>query len=440
MKKYAYLLIILAVIACKNDKSVPEIEVELSATIDDHSNSVNPAPRKISGRSNQETDEIDLVWSAEDALAVHIGEAIHKFTLIPNRGYENTKFARFKGMVPDTKPDFNVVFPYQTPDLTNQPYIENGFDYNLLQMSGIALASNDYAFTLEHTSSVFKIPLWSSNGETVKSVALSVSGIDKKYVVTSTNGVTLGETEEQSVNFNIVLDADALDWTKGIELTVVDKLNPNRMASFKAENFSSEDEGVFSPGYIVTCPSCELTFVYTQYDGIEMFYNVVDEQNCNYFFGEVNAGANSIDALGIGYKQSDISDDTKRTNVLKKTYNKNESRWQFPTKDLIEGMLGTTSNVVWTYEESAHKYKVVYNNASIIYIPVDESGNCNLWLLDGSNLKLLQKIDVEKTGNERAIYAESTTAETAGYIRPIYITIGKKPGNPDIGGKEPDYD
>lgn len=235
MKKCISFLLVAALFAActpNNEVGTPfkaGQEVTLTAHMPNASANQLPCKQRISGKDA--VTHIDLTWDAGDVILVKVGEETAEFTLQSGAGEAH---ATFTGVMPADGDSYSVQYPITDPDISTQPYVENGFGKGVMKM----VADNgtiENGFVLKAQHALLGLQL-TGNDVLLGKIVLTNPADSKTYTldcsgVTLTNAATL---------FYIVVPAG--EWANGFAVdvyandntTIIKTLTKTGSATFSA--------------------------------------------------------------------------------------------------------------------------------------------------------------------------------------------------------------
>ena len=155
MKKAMYFMVIaMLIVACQpnNEVNTPfekGQKVILSATLSSGSTGAQqlPGKQRVSGKDN--TTDIKLTWDKGDQIKVTVDGQDAVFTLIGEGGSAE---GTFEGSMPADGTNYTVTYPvpYDESVLTSQTYVENGFDGELMKMTGEGTVDGRFTLTAQN--------------------------------------------------------------------------------------------------------------------------------------------------------------------------------------------------------------------------------------------------------------------------------------------------
>ena len=235
MKKCISFLLVAALFAActpNNEVGTPfkaGQEVTLTAHMPNASANQLPGKQRISGKDAG--THIDLTWDAGDVILVKVGEETAEFTLQSGAGEAH---ATFTGVMPADGDSYSVQYPITAPDISTQPYVENGFGKGLMKMVAYN-GTIENGFVLKAQHALLGLQL-TGNDVLLGKIVLTNPAESKTYTL-DCSGVTL--TDDPTLFYIVVPEGK---WTNGFTVdvyandntTIIKTLTKTGSATFSA--------------------------------------------------------------------------------------------------------------------------------------------------------------------------------------------------------------
>ena len=212
MKKCISFLLVAALFAActpNNEVGTPfkaGQEVTLTAHMPNASANQLPGKQRISGKDA--VTHIDLTWDAGDVILVKVGEETAEFTLQSGAGEAH---ATFTGVMPADGDSYSVQYPITDPDISTQPYVENGFGKGLMKMVAYnGTIENGFVLKAQHAL----LGLQLTGSDVLGKIILTNPAESKTYSL-NCSGVTL--TDDPTLFYIVVPEGK---WTNGFTVDV----------------------------------------------------------------------------------------------------------------------------------------------------------------------------------------------------------------------------
>lgn len=212
MKKCISFLLVAALFAActpNNEVGTPfkaGQEVTLTAHMPNASANQLPGKQRISGKDAG--THIDLTWDAGDVILVKVGEETAEFTLQNGAGEAH---ATFTGVMPADGDSYSVQYPINDPDISTQPYVENGFGKGLMKMVAYN-GTIENGFVLKAQHALLGLQL---TGSDILGKIVLTNPADSKTYTLDCSDVTL--TDEATLFYIVVPEGK---WTNGFTVDV----------------------------------------------------------------------------------------------------------------------------------------------------------------------------------------------------------------------------
>lgn len=196
---------------------------------------------KVNGILNADND-VNFKWEAGDAIKVTVNGTSSQFVV--SELIDGGACAKFKGFMPAGGSTFDVQFPYDTPDLTTQEYVENGVPHNMM----LATATDctvDAPFALDPQNAALRLNFYGYDRK-VTSIAVTNTTADPNvtYTLNCATPVKVGVTEANATPFLMVVPTGTYSFT--VQVTA-DEVIPN------VDNDTIYEDGGYSgSGVVVT--------------------------------------------------------------------------------------------------------------------------------------------------------------------------------------------
>ena len=245
MKKAMYFMVIaMLIVACQpnNEVNTPfekGQKVILSATLSSGSTGAQqlPGKQRVSGKDN--TTDIKLTWDKGDQIKVTVDGQDAVFTLIGEGGSAE---GTFEGSMPADGTNYTVTYPvtYDESVLTSQTYVENGFDGELMKMTGEGTV--DGRFTLTAQNALLGLQLTGSKA--LSDIVVTNSKTGDTYTL-DCKGITL---KSEATLFYLVIPVG--EYEKGFKVEV---LQDDKYKSLITD-FEKTSTVTFTAGQAVVMP------------------------------------------------------------------------------------------------------------------------------------------------------------------------------------------
>lgn len=265
----------LAFMSCTKDiqEINQEIETEGTAFVAGQEVTIrcgNPQT-KVSGTETGDKT-ISFLWEAGDKIKVTVGGESSTFTLVSGAG---TKTATFTGTMPASGATFDIQYPETDPDLSSQTYSEGKLPAGKMKFTA-SDCTLDATATLTAAYAALRLNLYGIDRKVNSIVVTNTSSTaDPKpsYTLTCTTPVTVGNTEETSISFLMVVPAGETAWAFSAQVTSAAVASPTYVLPDYPNcadkgivvangNFTASSAKAFTAGSVLDMPAKCLTTIW----------------------------------------------------------------------------------------------------------------------------------------------------------------------------------
>jgi len=190
---------------------------------------------KVDGTMNS-SGGVDFTWNTGDCIKVSVGEKSAVFTLSSGAGEAN---ATFTGTMPEDGDTFNVQYPSDTPDLSEQSYVANALPKNKMLATATGCTKGNTVSLLPQYSAL-RIKLYAATSKKVGKIV--ITNTSDSYTLDCGSGVSLSTDSSDPTSFLVVVEPG----TYGFDAEVTSEISSAYMTNSTTDSKTIESGKVLN--------------------------------------------------------------------------------------------------------------------------------------------------------------------------------------------------